>query len=293
MLIRFSKIKPGRTRLLCATAIGFVLAFTGCAHVTCNECTYGELTLASSEHTSSSQPPFPALKYAYNPVDSAYRHVYLEGDGNAWHKGRVPSVNPTSRQKLALKLMLLDDNDSLYLNRPCYGYKAMPEPCSSRWWTNARYSEAIVDAMSEALDGLQAQLGPKPLVLIGHSGGGALAVLLAQRRSDVQGVITLAGNLAPHQWAKHHGYLPLEGSLTPAPQNLPEAILQWHFAGVEDSNVPPMLIESALQGATGAEFNTVKGNHTCCWHKHWSLILEQLDAAFSDAPASADDITHK
>lgn len=293
MPIRFSKLKPGRMGLLCALAIWFALAIAGCAHVSCSECNYGEFTLASSEQAGIAQPPFPPLKYAHQTADSAYRHVYLEGDGNAWHKGRVPSVNPTSRQKLALKLMLLDDNDSLYLNRPCYGYKAMPKPCSNTWWTNARYSEAIVDTMSEALDGLQAQLGQKPLVLIGHSGGGALAVLLAQRRSDVQGVITLAGNLAPHQWAKHHGYLPLEGSLTPAPKKLPAAILQWHFAGVEDSNVPRVLIESALQGATGAEFKSIKGNHTCCWHKHWPSILEQLDAALAHTSSAADDITHK
>lgn len=276
-----------------AISLIVALALASCAQVTCDKCFYGEYAFATSEQASTSQRQFPALKYAHQPSTSAFRHVYLEGDGNAWHKGRVPSINPTSRQKLALRLMLMDSNDSIYLDRPCYGYKAMPESCDNTWWTSARYSEAIVIAMNEALDGLQAQLGEKPLILIGHSGGGALAVLLAQRRSDVRGIVTLAGNLAPHQWAEHHGYLPLEGSLSPELNSLSSTVLQRHYAGDNDSNVPPHLIKSALKGASHAEMITLKGNHTCCWRTHWPSILEHLDVALTNAPASADDMAHK
>lgn len=276
------------------TVIAWILlTLASCTTVTCSECTTGYFSLLNSEPKSALQPHFPALKYAHHPADSKYRHIYLEGDGNAWHKGRTPSTNPTSRQKLALQLMLQDASDSLYLDRPCYGYKTMPEPCHNLWWTSARYGEAIVTAMNEGLDGLQAQLGQKPLVLIGHSGGGALAVLLAQRRSDVHAVITLAGNLAPQQWAEHHGYLPLDGSLTPEPNQLSETILQWHYASEDDTNVPPKLIAGALKDAAHAAFIIDKGHHTCCWQKHWSTILDRMHVALAHQPPKADDMAHK
>lgn len=288
MLIRFFRLKTLCTLLRCSASLSFALTITACSQVTCRGCTYDEYPLINLK----SKPHFPALKYAHQPANSEFRHVYLEGDGNAWHKGRVPSNNPTSRQKLTLKLMLQDSNDSLYLDRPCYGYKAMPKPCDSAWWTNARYSEEVVAAMNEALDGLQSRLGPKPLVLIGHSGGGTLSLLLAQRRADVRAVVTLAGNLAPHRWAEHHGYLPLEGSLTPEPEQLPKRVLQWHFAGEDDRNIPSQLTQEALKDSPQASLFVLTGNHNCCWRKHWPNILERLTQSLAHG-RTTDDMAHK
>lgn len=279
-------------RAACARIYGIAsllilsLCIASCAQVQCIDCTHGEVSLPAPAGAAD-QTFFPAIKYAHQPAATRYRHIYLEGDGNPWHKGRVPSANPTSQQKLALRLMLQDSSDSLYLDRPCYGYPTPPAPCADTWWTSARYSESVVTAMNEALSSLQTELGAKPLVLIGHSGGGTLALLLAERRNDVRGVVTLAGNLAPHAWAAHHGYLPLSESLTPEPAKLPATLLQWHYVGKHDRNIPLELSSAALQNAPDAELISISSDHNCCWLKHWPSILERL------AGTLADDMAHK
>src|SRR5688572_7419130 len=143
-------------------------------------------------------------------------HVYLEGDGQPWHRGRSPSTDPNSRRLTALQLMMRDPHPSLYLTRPCYGLEQMPDICTPALWTGGRYSGQVVQAMQKALDQLRDESPEIRWLLIGHSGGGSLAMLIAQGRKDVAGIITLAANLDTDAWTRHFGYLPLEQSLNPA-----------------------------------------------------------------------------
>ena len=76
-------------------------------------------------------------------------------------------------------------------------------------------------------------------LLVGYSGGGALALLLAGRREDVWQVQTLAGNLSPAEWARMLELTPLEGSLEPLQYRERLArIPQRHLLGAEDRQVP-------------------------------------------------------
>jgi pimeloyl-ACP methyl ester carboxylesterase len=233
---------------------------------------------------------FQVVVYLKAAAQAAQRvHVYIEGDGTPWIRHRRVARNPTPRNPLALKLMQLDPNPSLYLGRPCYhGLHNMPS-CDPRFWTSDRYSEAVVESMAIALKALLAELSLDDAVLIGHSGGGTLAMLLAARIPMVRAVITVAANLDTDAWAAYHHYLPLHRSLNPARlEPLPPRIFQLHLAGKEDVNVPPNLIRPVVERQHNARWQVVRGqNHTCCWEALWPAVLAAVPAAKDNSSDAA------
>ncbi len=223
---------------------------------------------------------FQHVAYFNRPVrQGALMHVYLDGDGSPWINHRWVAQDPTPRDPLMLRLMASDPAPSVYLGRPCYHGLAAAAPCSPALWTHARYSVRVVDSMAAALRNIVRGSAYRQVALLGYSGGGALAMLLAQHLPETRAVVTLAGNLDTAAWAEYHGYTPLRGSLNPAQAPaLDGAIVQLHYVGERDTIVPPRLIEpvvSRQEAATLGRFNEF--NHRCCWEKVWSSILGQLD----------------
>ena len=129
--------------------------------------------------------------------------------------------------------------------------------------------------MNSALD--QQQREGQQLVLIGHSGGGTLAMLMAESRDDVVAIVTLAGNLDVSAWSQHHQYSPLLGSLNPADSSpLAKRIKQYHYLGTEDKTITKAMLEPVVVQQR-AQLIEVKGiNHNCCWIKNWPDILTTL-----------------
>lgn len=231
--------------------------------------------------TLAAATPTPLLGYLHNATavaDSDFLHVYLEGDGKPWRHGRWPATNPSSREMTAMKLMLLDPNPSVYLNRPCYGHKRMPDSCSTSLWTDGRYSAYVVATMAAALKEIGGEYPGKRLVLLGHSGGGTLAMLLAQRLENVAGVVTIAANLDHRAWTSAHGFLPLAASLNPAEQSLlPDDVMRWHLAGGEDEQVPAQITREVASRDPAARFILHPGfDHSCCWQRIWPELLQTL-----------------
>ncbi len=198
-------------------------------------------------------------------------HVYLDGDGTPWRTPRRVAPDPSPRDPLVLKLMLRDEAPTLYLGRPCYLRRKSDRDCPSRYWTSHRYSEDVVASMAVALEGFLSRHGYERVRLIGFSGGGTLAMLMAPRISGTEAVITLAGNLDPDAWTRHHGYLPLTGSLNPMRLDpLPEYINQLHLVGSEDDNILPTV--------AGVDVEVVRGiDHNCCWLGLWPAILKRIN----------------
>jgi pimeloyl-ACP methyl ester carboxylesterase len=144
-----------------------------------------------------------------------------------------------------------------------------------------RVSREVVDSMAAALSRFLDRGNPKGLVFIGYSGGGTLAMLLAERFEQTRAVVTIAGNLDPARWAAWHGYTPLKGSLNPARRPpLRNSIVQLHFVGGRDRNVRPdfaNFVEKQHQCANVIimpEFD-----HVCCWKTTWPRMLERLRLA--------------
>lgn len=206
-------------------------------------------------------------------------HVYLEGDGRPWIGNRLISSDPTPANPMLLKLMAMDRAPSIYLGRPCYhGFSSIP-PCEPALWTSARYSTRVVRSMQRVLLDYMALGGYSEVVLIGHSGGGTLAMLLAERISGIRAVVTIAGNLDIDAWTEHHGYSPLTGSLNPAHMlRMDPEIQQYHLTGKADNKVPHNLIEQFLWSQPDARVLVWEGfDHACCWHKIWREFLRCLD----------------
>lgn len=218
-----------------------------------------------------------------NGVEGPVLHVYLEGDGMPWANRYWIAADPTPRQPLTLRLMAQDKAPSLYLGRPCYHGQSQIPPCTPTLWTSQRYGNKVVETMAAVLANILTDRETTTLVLIGYSGGGALAMLLAERFQQVRAVITIAGNLNPPRWAAWHNYSPLRGSLNPAARPpLPANMLQWHLSGGRDRNVPTALVRTAVERQPHARLMVFEGfDHDCCWARIWPSILKQLDAALA------------
>jgi hypothetical protein len=207
-------------------------------------------------------------------------HVYLDGDGTPWINNRWISEDPTPRNPLLLRLMSLDAAPAVYLGRPCYhGFSDKP-PCDPGLWTNERYSTVVVKTIAVALEQILKSLHSKRVILIGYSGGGTLAMLLAEQVQNLQGIVTIAGNLNIEAWSSLHGYLPLIGSRNPAQQHpLNPSLFQLHLAGGKDQNVPVSLIQPTVLHQYSARLVVIpEFDHTCCWEKIWPSVLSNIQS---------------
>ena len=207
-------------------------------------------------------------------------HVYIDGDGTPFLRPHLVASDPTPRKHLLLDLMKMDTSPSIYLGRPCYHGLAKTPPCSARYWTVSRYSQTVIDSMATSLSNLlrRYQLTKNPIVFIGYSGGGTLAMLLAEQFPSTVALITVAGNLDPDRWTAWHGYSPLRDSLNPATRPpLPNSIRQYHFSGAADINIPTELVNDVMKRQSNAKLIVIDNyNHSCCWQAIWADVLANL-----------------
>jgi len=207
--------------------------------------------------------------------------IYIEGDGHAWERKNSLSDNPTPRKPIALELAVIDPGPNVaYLARPCqYLNKEQLKKCSTKYWSSHRYAREVVDAMSEAITKIKTQSKATNIELIGYSGGGVIAMLVAASRNDVSKITTIAANIDHEAWSDWHGVSKLSGSLTPLSYLTElEGIRQQHFWGGQDKVVPE---KTQLSFIARSEKNTLFSykiipdfSHDCCWVEHWQDILQ-------------------
>jgi hypothetical protein len=202
-------------------------------------------------------------------------HVYLEGDGVPWLTEKTIAADPNSRAPVMLALMAMDKAPSIYLGRPCYLGLSNDPGCEASLWTFSRYSQQIVASMTEVIKQVMTQYGFSSVKLFGHSGGGTLAVLMAESLPETAAVVTLAGNLDVEAWTNYHHYTSLYGSLNPANDTmLNPAIYQLHLQGAKDEVVPPQLAASWFSQQKNPDIRVYpEFDHRCCWKDIWIKIL--------------------
>lgn len=209
--------------------------------------------------------------------------VYLEGDGLAYVDPSRPARDPTPRDPTALRLALAHPDRSAnvaWLGRPCQ-YVMSPQ-CQTAYWTQKRYAPEIVDSVSSAIDQLKAESHAENLTLIGYSGGGAIAALLAARRGDVARLVTVAADLDLADWTTRQKLTPLTGSLDPAGFAPALAgVPQVHFSGGKDRVVGTDVARAYLArlpaGAPARLIEVPEFGHSCCWARDWAALFARTN----------------
>jgi pimeloyl-ACP methyl ester carboxylesterase len=208
-------------------------------------------------------------------------HVYIGGDGQPWIRGHRPASDPTPNNPLALRLMTLDTANAVFIGRPCFFGLAGNNDCHPDDWTFARYSEKIIDSMSAVIQRITIKGGYEEILIIGYSGGGVIARLVAAKVPHVLGVLTINGNLDINAWTEFHDYLPLTRSRNPADaMPLPARIPHVQAVGGKDEIVPPLITESYRQSGQKLQvWLYPEYDHVCCWLREWPEILARFESS--------------
>lgn len=209
------------------------------------------------------------------PVD-----VYIEGDGLAWISRGEPSLDPTPREATGLALAARDSAPNVvYLARPCQFTPMSSNPrCGVPYWTGKRFAPEVVGSVDEAVGHFAARAFARRINLIGYSGGGALAVLIAAGRGDIGSIRTVAGNLDDEFVNRLHRVSPMPKSSNPIDvASRVAAIPQVHFSGADDTVVPPEVARRFVNaaGKRCALARTVPDvSHEGEWAKRWPDLLK-------------------
>ncbi|MCK5892852.1 MAG: hypothetical protein KAG53_00255 [Endozoicomonadaceae bacterium] len=221
---------------------------------------------------------FPLQTFQALSRSNSTLRVYIEGDGQAWISRYRASQDPIPYELTLSELMHQDTySERVYLARPCQF--VWSEYCEIPVWTSLRYSQPMVDALNEALDKLKIKGPYQHIELIGFSGGGTLALLLAAGREDVTSVRTVAGNLSPHFVNRFHGVSATPDSLDPTNFSTTLATIpQLHFIGGKDSIITSDVYDNYRSFFSQKQcllyyVNPDAGHHSK-WKDSWLELLE-------------------
>ena len=213
---------------------------------------------------------------------SGHLVIYLEGDGLAWYSSTNPSSDPTPLDPVALKMAISHPSKqaAAYVARPCQYVWA--QRCHMSDWTGGRFSKSIIKSTDQVIDALKRSSGATRLVLVGYSGGAAVAALVASQRQDVDALVTVAGNLDTNAWVRHHRISPLVGSMNPLDQaSKLKEIIQIHFLGANDEVIPSTLVKNFTRSPVNSRLihvSTQTGfDHGCCWAQNWPLLWREVE----------------
>lgn len=227
-----------------------------------------------------------------SPVLAAVQHergapklltVFIESDGATWPRPWQPPDDPTPGNPLALHLAIdhaartARPNEAVaYLGRPCqYLAPAQLAACPLSWWTRGRFGREPLALLSAQLDALKLRAPGAALRLVGYSGGGAAAALLAAQRGDVACLVTLAAPLDTDAWTQAKKVSPLSESINPLGMAATlRGVPMSHFSGSADSVVPPGVNQRFLQLAQTQEVVKTGFDHDGQWQKAWPALVK-------------------
>lgn len=219
------------------------------------------------------------LLYSLQKVSKCEKiRVYIEGDGLSWLSRTKISSNPTPINPLAQKLFIKDESAcKIYFARPCQYISN--EKCKKKYWTSHRYSKEVIASYNQAFEKVKKEFLNKSFEVVGFSGGGTIAVILAGTRSDISYLLTVAGNLDHKYWTQKHKITELRGSVNPVDyvKSL-EKIEQLHLIGAEDKIIDDSIFNSYFSyfnDKTKVQKRVFKGfSHQKGWVENWENILK-------------------
>lgn len=205
--------------------------------------------------------------------------LYLEGDGAPWPSAEQPPRDPTPIVPLVIRMASVDPSPLVaYIGRPCQHMRTDDlRNCDPALWTHGRFSEKAVQMVDRMVDSLKQASGAREIALVGYSGGGAMAALLAARRKDTSCLVTIAAPLDTQRWAATVGVSSLRTSHNPATQTQALAnIRQTHFSGLRDTVVPRESLATYMAQVPNSRIVELKDfDHECCWAQQWIHLRQQ------------------
>ena len=208
--------------------------------------------------------------------------IYFEGDGLAWLSSTRPSSDPSPLDPVGLQMAMAHTGQQAraYVARPCQ--YVLDPLCRQKHWTGHRFSKEVIDSTAQVVDERKRRTGASRLVLVGYSGGAAIAALLAAQRHDVDVLVTVAGNLDTDAWVRHHGLSPLAGSMNPTEHaSQLKGVVQFHFVGGQDKVVPASLVKNFASAGSDSRLvhisNQTDFDHVCCWAQNWPKLWSQVE----------------
>ncbi len=234
--------------------------------------------------TNTDNAPFalPVQSLVRINEHGARTRVYIEGDGLAFLSRTRQSPDPTPTNPVALRLAAADSSQNVvWLGRACqYVTNREATQCHPQYWTYARFAPKAVAAVNAQLDALKQQYNIPEFELIGFSGGGAVAALIAAERADVTCLRSVAGNLDHRAFTEFHTVPPMTESLNPAVQPARLRTLpQHHYVGADDKIVPEIVAQSYKRkiAPTGPfSITVIQGaTHEDGWLQSWPSLVQK------------------
>lgn len=230
-------------------------------------------------------PASPYLLRAYERMHErhAAANVYIEGDGSLWTSPKEWDFDPTPKNPVALHLASKDKAENVvYLGRPCQFNDTLLDgktPCGGDVWGKGRYGKDVIESYNTALNEIARRYDIEGFHLIGYSGGGAVASLLAAERKDVLSLRTVSGVLDHKAQSNLLQSPPLGASLNPVNETATlQDIPQYHFIGGQDLYVPPVVFHSYMQAMPSSHcVNSMlvqEAGHEDGWVNKWPELLE-------------------
>ncbi|MBI5790316.1 MAG: alpha/beta hydrolase [Rhodocyclales bacterium] len=205
--------------------------------------------------------------------------IYIESDGAPWRVPDEPPFDPTPHKPMVLQMAASDPGGKVgYLGRPCqYLTPHALAQCDPALWMLGRFSEDAIAATDAALTAMKNRARVSSINLIGYSGGGAIAALVAARRADVKCLVTIAAPLDSDAWTAAIGVSRLSYSLNPADHaGKLRSLRQTHFRGQKDTLVPSATSRRFLAQVPGARvIDKSDYDHQCCWKQEWAELRTQ------------------
>ena len=209
--------------------------------------------------------------------------MVIEGDGRAFDGRGRPTADPTPGDPLGLRIARAWPSGPVaWLGRLCQYVRDADPHCGPADWSDGRFSDEAIAAADAAIDQLETDAGARRVVLVGWSGGGVLAALLAARRGDVAGLVTFAAPLDLEAWTRWHGLPPLATSRNPVKQTIDPAVAQVHLFGAFDTTTPPGSAQPAARRIAGGRgvVAILPERHDCCWvHRTVEAANHLMEAA--------------
>ena len=289
-----SHYQRGTTKNFIVLLLFFTLGFSGCSSTRLEPLSFDNQTLQDYGFQEiSTTLPLKIFNKEVPFVSKMHPRIYIESDGANWLLNTFQPSSPTPNRTFSASLAAKDTNSSVsYISRPCQFINSEQSlQCPTILWGKARFGPKAISIVDAAINVLKQEMGSSlssKIELIGYSGGGVMATLLAAKRNDVSCLVTIAAPLDLDAWTNFHHVAPLDQSirltqLSAIELNQLQNTQQFHFYGTEDRNTPFQSV-SRIQNLLGkkAQWLQILGfDHQNHWISAWSELINTTCLASS------------